>query len=223
MSVCLGGCTSLLGIDELQLRDGAVIPPDQEAIPEDVAPDTRVPVERTITFQDGTNAYSGTRDTYIRSNPPDKGQAHGAELIVRWENTSDKTALLRFEAIFGATAIPLTAQIESATLHLSVARTGTPAKLSEVLIPWTEDVSWDGFGATAGIDAADVGVFVGDVTATAATTEVDVTASVRRWLAAPETNHGWLFVPQGGINVEIASRDVAAITTRPSLVVRYRD
>jgi hypothetical protein len=181
----------------------------------------------TVTFQQGVNGYSGTVDTYIMEYYP--GTAYGTESSLGWDNndphgSGDYTfGLIRFDDIFGTDAgqIPPDAIIQSATLTYYVYDTGDLADVNEVMIDWSEDVTYNGFGGDAGVQVDEYGVSVGSGSGATSAQSIDVTASLAAWASAPSGNHGWIFRPTGGGGVDVRSSEYATVGQRPSLTVEY--
>ena len=181
----------------------------------------------TVTFQQGVNGYSGTVDTYIMEYYP--GTAYGTESSLGWDNNDphgsgdDTFGLIRFDDIFGTDAgqIPPDAIIQSATLTYYVYDTGDLADANEVMIDWSEDVTYNGFGGDAGVQVDEYGVSVGSGSGATSAQSIDVTASLAVWASAPSGNHGWIFRPTGGGGVDVRSSEYATVGQRPSLTVEY--
>jgi len=95
------------------------------------------PVPTTITFQDGTDGYAGTVDTYIMEDQPTS--SFGSLESVEWDNDDppssglEKFALIRFDDIFGPgpNQIPVGATVLSANVKYVVYNVGNPRKLLE--------------------------------------------------------------------------------------------
>jgi hypothetical protein len=180
-----------------------------------------------VTFQQGVNGYSGTVDTYIMEYYP--GTAYGTESSLGWDNNDphgsgdDTFGLIRFDDIFGTDAgqIPPDAIIQSATLTYYVYDTGDLADVNEVMIDWSEDVTYNGFGGDAGVQVDEYGVSVGSGSGATSAQSIDVTASLAAWASAPSGNHGWIFRPTGGGGVDVRSSEYATVGQRPSLTVEY--
>ena len=109
--------------------------------------------------------------------------------------------LIRFEDIFGSGPgqIPAGATIISAKLHYTVNNEGEDGNVNEVVVDWSEAVTWNGFGSAAGVQTEDYGAAV--ATASASPTGkyfIDVTSSLASWSGNPSANKGWIFRPTDG-------------------------
>ena len=189
-----------------------------------------LPSTITVTFRNGLNSYAGTVDTHIMQGEP--AASHGTLTDVGWDledvdgnAVTQKFGLIRFDNIFGSGAnqIPSGSTIQSATLRYVVFDVGGQANVNEVAVDWTTNVTWNTFGAAAGVQAGDD---YGDArgTATAATTgekTVDVTASLSAWVITPANNRGWIFRPTTNAGVDFRSSEYATAADGPSLTVQY--
>ena len=83
-----------------------------------------------LTFQQGSNGYTGTLDTHVRSDEITTALRHIGAVLV--DNASPLShGLLRFDNIFGAGAgqIPLSATIFSASLSLRTDNLGNDIRV----------------------------------------------------------------------------------------------
>lgn len=181
------------------------------------------PSSGTLTFVDGPD-YDATRDTYLSAAMPD--QALGAGLQVRWEADVPEVGLVRFDGVFDDGAVPAGATITEAILAITVidpSDENGDGQLVEVAIPWTEAVTFNDFGAEAGVQQGDrhPETIAALPVRLAGRQELDVTESLQRWSAGERDNHGWLLL-SGNINDEVMhSRETATAGDRPTLMVSY--
>jgi hypothetical protein len=181
----------------------------------------------TVTFRQGDDGYSGTVDTFIMEDEP--GAAHGTLESVEWDARDpqsstpprEKLALIRFDGIFGAGQIPPGATIQSATLTYYVYNTGDSANVNQVVIDWSEDVTYNGFGGDPGVQTDEYGASVGSAGGATGAQSIDVTASLVAWAGDPSSNQGWIFWPTGEDGVDFRSSEYGIIDQRPLLTVEY--
>jgi hypothetical protein len=190
-------------------------------------------VTDTLTFQQGVSGYMGMVDTFIQQPAPTTEFSSNAGVEWDGEVTSgqgdDEVTLIRFDDIFGSAAgqIPAGATILSATLRYRVSSVansqGNPANVYESLAAWQENVTWNTFGGEAGVQADEYTNLVASAPATATNTEytIDVAFSIQRWLADPNTNLGWIFVPTGNDGVILFSSESATVANHPLLSVTF--
>lgn len=186
-------------------------------------------VADTLVFRENAAGYTGTQDTFLQQSAP--GAGHGNLDRTEWDSDDppgtgqDNVALLRFDSIFGggANQIPAGAQITSATLTYDVINEGGVANVYESAVAWSESVTWNGFGASPGVQSADLGAFVGNAAGTIGTRSLDVTTNVAAWSADPSSNHGWLFLPASTDGCEFRSSENATGSLRPTLTVVFNE
>jgi hypothetical protein len=179
----------------------------------------------TLTFQEGVSGYSSTVDTFLSENDP--ATSKGAVTVVEWDGDEPATSgrsnfgLIRFDDIFGAGVgqIPPGSQITSATLTYTVNNAGNSGELYEVAVTWGETVTYNGFGVSAGVQAADYSDFVNLGPGTAGEQNLNVTASIAKWVDSPGDNRGWIALPTGTNGVEFRSSEYATVAERPKLTV----
>ena len=180
-----------------------------------------------VTFQQGTDGYTGTVDTYIQVGT----SAHGTEDGIFWDGSPDKVSLLRFESLFDSNGgpIPTGGTITSAVLHYVTDDGGNPADVYAVNHDWSDAVEYSGFGGSAGAqlgedyDGPSIGLASGGTSGQNTRTErsVDVTSAVAAWSVDPDNNHGLVFIPTGSSGVGARSSEFADPADRPQLTVKY--
>ncbi|UCE58166.1 MAG: DNRLRE domain-containing protein, partial [Phycisphaerales bacterium] len=144
-----------------------------------------------------------------------------------WDLVPVKFALLRFEELFDTETtpgpIPTGALITSATLtYVNNGDTGQDADLHEVLIDWTDTVTYNTFGGVAGAQTGDdYDSTVVAVAPDVPTQPIDVTSSLQEWSDDPSSNRGWVFVVAVDGGVGIHSSDIETVSQRPMLTVTY--
>ncbi len=179
-----------------------------------------------LSFQQGSNNYSGTKDTYIRESKPNISYANTTGIFVDASDSALKEmqGLLQFSAIFGSAAgqIPLGARITSATVTLSVTDgSSNGASFYRMEQDWALRPvwSWAAFGdgiQTDGVEAR----ATHDVTLSRISKGkevIDVTQSLQAW-SLGEQNNGWLLRTPGSDGWEFDASESAAA---PVLTVTY--
>jgi alkaline phosphatase len=193
------------------------------------------------TFQQGVNGYTGAHDTHVRGNATDAALAFGATptLVVDGsDGGAPSQAVLRFDNLFGALAIPDGAEIRSArlTLHTGNAandQTNDTLAIHRLLVAFTEATTWNSAGnqLNNGFSLNGAGTGDDDYLATAESTFVspdmnalvmfDVTATLQAWLANPSNNFGWLIASSGTDGWRWDSSEGAIAALRPMLEVTF--
>jgi hypothetical protein len=189
----------------------------------------------SVTFQDGLNGYTLTRDTYLSSFHP--SLAFGTSPFIYDHRANNYVGLFRF-AIFQSEGgpIPDGAIIQSATLSLykesAYSMTYAVHRLvrdwSEAAATWQQALPgqpWAVPGAAgSGTDYAAVADAQGSVGYDPGWLQFDVTTGIRQ-MSAGQPNRGWKLVPISGYLNSLKrfhSRDSqVAPALRPKLTVSY--
>jgi hypothetical protein len=164
-----------------------------------------------LDFNGQNSIYTGgCQSTYIRSD--NRNYIGALDTGVWWDGSSTdghfEAALVQFTDIIGLGPYQLRPheQIRRATLRYFVDDTldanapGDSASLHEISIPWNASVTtFNTFTGAQGLNEAEYRV---PMIATAFATgagwfNIDVTASVNRWINGT-SNNGWIWLPTGG-------------------------
>ncbi len=191
-----------------------------------------------VQLRQNVNGYTGVSDTYINEYAPDSNfndPSHWGDLQVR-TGSPGKRALLRFDL---AGQIPAEAQILTATLHLwatSYRSADRPMDLELYrLIPeWDANqatwnsrltgVGWDAKGADGAGDHEASPVDTITLDRVSAEYVLNVKDAITGWLAAPDTNKGFLLKPKATSIIEYrfyASDWLNDAQKRPLLDIYY--
>ncbi len=196
----------------------------------------------TLTFQQGSNGYSGVTDTFI-SSYGDPYAPHGFEpiLAVRWQRSAQSSDAEATFLQYDLSAIPTAARIESATLDLYVTgRTNfNSMTLSAygVLRPWqatqanwysaTQASAWFAPGCN-GINSDRLGLATDsvDIAGTGMWVHFTLTSLVQGWAHDPAGNFGLVLKPVGtsstpSVRYELAGSLHPDPGLRPRLTVTY--
>jgi hypothetical protein len=188
---------------------------------------------QTFNFQQGSGGYVGQLDTQLSGADPDAVLGNEPEVSI---DASDggfpSQALLRFEGLFGSGAGQIAADsvITAATLTLNITSAGSGLRLHEMLLPWGNTSTWNGFGnglQADGIEVTSTPLLTLGADDSGANIEegllvIDVTAALRRAQAgfAP---HGWAllpWLPNGTNGLDFYSAEWVTVAERPLLTVQ---
>lgn len=185
----------------------------------------------TISFQDGSSSYSGTRDTGITAKSPTSNQ--GTKKSIDINGSPDIAALLRWDIQSIATGNI----VQSATITLNVTGASVNTyQIYEVDQNWSETgATWNKYSSTgnwqtAGAQGAlDVGATVlGTLKATAKgkitiTLNADGIAVVQKWIDNPGSNFGLVIKNYAAGNdvLTFDSRQASTAANRPKLTITY--
>ncbi|WP_431358814.1 DNRLRE domain-containing protein [Halovenus amylolytica] len=178
-----------------------------------------------ISFQQGSDGYSGTVDTTLAEAEPNQSfnTAGGVTVDTQEPHSTDNRtqALLRFNDIIGnddGQVSPGTT-IESATLTVETTDEGDGGVGHRMLTDWNGEDTWvslDGGIEPDGNEATTDPEFeTGEIST--GTTSIDVTQSVQQWING-EPNYGWAVLPLGDNGWDFATSNS---DTPPKLTISY--
>jgi hypothetical protein len=183
----------------------------------------------TVTFQDGVNGYSGTRDTY--TNSVDPAVVRGSEITFIQDidpPTDERRSLL----LFDLTSIPAGVTIQSATLQFYVNTEGQGFNMHRMLVPWNEaTVTYASIGnrhfapdntdAQSSVNAN----WPGNDGYTGLITVTVPASTIQDWVNGTLTNNGWLMTAtHADDGQQLRSRENTTSTPdidHPKLTVTY--
>ncbi len=196
----------------------------------------------TVSFQEGVNGYSGTRDAHILEWPARSGYntgAHDEIEATRYDGSDsndDKAILIEFDL----SSIPSTATVTAANLALFFTdeRNGSAPKtlnVHRVTGSWIE-------GAGTGIDGDDVAGVDWDSMPSFDAPSMDdqligtvvdtwysfsITSAAQSWVSSASSNYGVILMedsPSGSDGTkDFASSEHATLSWRPQLTVLYTE
>jgi hypothetical protein len=185
----------------------------------------------TVSFQDGVDGYTGTRDTKLMSDSP--ATAYGTASKMEVDGSPDRSSLIYWDL----TSIPPGSVVQSVDITVNVTNTSSQSyECYQLLQPWIEnEATWNqyAFGQSwqvAGADGAEDrdSTVLGSITApneglfTMSLNTAGV-AAVQSWVDNPSSNHG--FIIQDYINasngMDFSSRETGTVANRPKLTVTY--
>ena len=185
----------------------------------------------TVSFQNGTNGYSGMIDTHIRSDATTT--THGSANPLLIDGSPDYSALLKWDL----SSIPAGKTVTNVTLTFNVVNV-TPHvyELYALKRAWSETnatwvvastgVNWQTAGASGANDRETTAL--GTITASATgartiTLNSSGLAKVQSWINTPSGNHGFIiqdYTVSDGLDV--SSSETATISQRPILTITYQ-
>ncbi len=178
-------------------------------------------------FRQGVGTYVGAVDTQIRQADP--GGSYGSATSVSVDASdpsgNQNHVLLRFENLFGPDGVPTDREIVRAWITVQADNPGDGAAVHRMLVPWSDTATWGGDFGGDGVqaDGIDAVAAVEDVVSGATgPVEIDVTAAVSAWQAAPAENFGVVLLPLGNNGWDFATSE-AATNARPELTVVFAD
>ena len=188
-------------------------------------------VVTNTSFQEGTNSYNGTEDTWLEEGDPAQGHGSDSELEVDLDSGGGETqSLIRFDNIFGTGPgqIPPGSTINSASLIIEVTGESDPAAnitLHRMLVNWDESSTWNSMTGGLQRDNAEATIAV-DATISnpenaGTNTITGLAATVQAWLDGGATNYGWAIFTDETDGFDFASSEYGTVNQRPQLVVDF--
>lgn len=192
---------------------------------------------RTLEFQDGAspgNSYAGTRDA--RLSDKDLAVNRGSDSFIEVESSGDpggKPTLLRWDL----REIPAGSRVATVTIRLNMASVSREEAyvVHELRRPWVErEATWLEFAAgkpwgapgAKGPDDRGPAVLARFVAARgpfAFDLNPEGVAAVQRWVEAPDSNHGFIFLSTAAQGEFYAhSREAEPPSIRPKIAVTFR-
>lgn len=191
----------------------------------------------TYLFQNGREGYNSGRDTWVGNNQDEFITNYGDDdtIYLQAPNQEDFAfGMIRFDDIIGpgASQIPPDAVVINAILRVGVINEGNSPVLVQEIQPWEsafvntyfdemtvtfENFVENGFFPEPGVEIGmePIGQFDPD----SGVHEIDVTASLGKYLIDPSTNYGWILEPTSGNDVEIAAGEWES--TAPALSITF--
>jgi hypothetical protein len=207
-----------------------------EALPADVAVSVAETELVSVTFQQGSAGYTGTRDTYLASGSSSNNNYGTATTM--YLRSGYNHSLIAWDL----SSVPSSAVVQSVTLsfyvNTAVAGGATNVFLYESTRPWTElGATWARWNNTVstGMWSAAGGAGVSDMrfaplgtfslAATGMRTcalNADGIAAVQQWLREPAVNNGFMLINNSeGTAAQLRTRDYGTAADRPSITITY--
>ena len=186
----------------------------------------------TVTFQQGTDGYTGTQDTYTDENFTTNNNGSLIEVAVDLDDgAGDATTqgLIRFDDIFGVGAgqIPVGATINSAELTVYVTNVSNGAAqvtLHSMLMDWNEASTWDSTVNGVSTDDVEASSAIDSTLASpdnlGSQTFTGLAAVLQAW-SDGAANYGWVITTDNDNGWDFASSENGTVSFRPVLTVDY--
>ncbi len=176
-------------------------------------------------FQQGSNGYAGTQDTYVR-NGTNTSQGNNTTISFDGSGSGTEQGLIRFDSIFGngPGQIPYGSTINSASLTIYAIEDGTTnPTLHRILgLNWDESSIWSDLGSGAqfnNVEASSSADSSVDASSPGYRTFTGLASTVQAWADGAD-NLGWVIKFDGNEWI-IATSENGTAAWRPQLSITY--
>lgn len=184
----------------------------------------------TVTFEEGTDGYSGTHDTYLNEASPNMNFGGSAILVVDdASGSSERQSLIKFDNIFGSGPgqIPYGSAITSATLQFYVSNTDPldAVEIYQMHTFWDESSTWNSLSGGISVNGVEAGLVPLAILWTGGSGSQQFTglaSSVQAW-SDGTANNGWVIATaySSADNWNVYSSEHPTVGARPILSVTY--
>lgn len=197
-----------------------------------VQEDAGGPVAGWVSFQEGTDSYASTTDTYVQSGANEStNRGSTTALIVDKNNTNERFGLLKFDNIENAFTDNTAVTVTSAGMDIEINSEGQGMRIYKFLASWTEATTYSSGGSIfAGglgysLSAMSVPTVVVDANNFTGAISIELDAStVQEWINNPSVNHGMFFIGDHGTDgLQFRSSEWSTVTQRPKLTIAYTE
>jgi hypothetical protein len=184
-----------------------------------------------VSFQDGVNAYTGTRDTKIKSDATTTN--FGTNTTLEIDGSPDYAGLISWDL----TSIPAGKTVTAVTVSFNVTDISASAyELYALKRAWSETtatwnvastgVNWQTVGANGANDRETT--VLGSLTGSTAgvktiTLNASGIAKVQSWINTPSTNYGLVILDYANTDgLDLNTREIGTVASRPKITVTYQ-
>jgi hypothetical protein len=191
---------------------------------------TATPSLQTVSFQDGVDGYTGTRDTKLMSQDPTTN--FGTATKLELDGSPDRSALLYWDL----SSIPPGSIVDSVDITVNITNGTTHNyEFYESRQPWVEsEATWNQYASgqswqVAGADGSSdrgstvFGVISGGKGLATISLNAAGVAMVQAWVDNPPSNLGFIILNyiSATNGLDFSSRETGTVSVRPKLTVTY--
>jgi hypothetical protein len=184
----------------------------------------------SVSFQDGMDGYSGTRDTKLMSQDPDTNFGDASKLEI--DGSPFRSSLLYWDL----TSIPQGSVVHSVDVTVNITNaSGHVYDFYKSLRPWVEsEATWneytfglpwetDGSDGFSDRDSTVLGSISGSKGLATVSLNAQGVATVQAWVDDPSSNHGFIILNyiNAKNGLDFSSRENGTASNRPKLTVTY--
>ena len=190
-----------------------------------------------VSFQQGTDSYAGTTDTYVQSGANEGTNRGSTTSVIMDKNASnERFAFVKFDDIENAFTDNTAVTVVSAGMTVTVNSEGQGARCYKMNEAWAESTTYSVIGTrlnggstdgTTGYPASAMSVptviLDNDGVTGEALFELDA-STVQEWINNPSVNHGMLFIgDHSGDGLQFRSSEQTTVSQRPMLTIAYTE
>ena len=190
-----------------------------------------------VSFQEGTDSYAGTTDTYVQSGANEATNRGSTTSVIMDKNASnERFAFVKFDDIENAFTDNTAVTVVSAGMTVTVNSEGQGARCYKMNEAWVESTTYSAIGTrlnggstdgTTGYPASAMSVptvvLDNDGVTGEALFELDA-STVQEWINNPSVNHGMLFIgDHSGDGLQFRSSEQTTVSERPMLTIAYTE
>jgi hypothetical protein len=187
-------------------------------------------VTATVSFQDGVDGYTGTRDTKLMSQDP--ATNFGSAIRLEIDGRPLRSSLLYWDLA----SIPPGSIVHSVDVTVNITNaSGHVYDFYESLRPWVEsEATWNEYasGQSWETDGSDgfsdrnstvLGSISGPKGLATVSLNAPGVATVQAWVDDPSSNHGFIILNyiSASNGLDFSSRETVTVSIRPKLTVTY--
>jgi len=185
-----------------------------------------------VSFQEGTDSYSGTTDTYVQSGSNESTNRGATASVIMDKNAADERfAFVKFDDIENAFTDNTAVTVTSAGMDVTINSEGQGTRAYKMLAAWTEATTYTSSGtllvggtgySLSAMSVPDVVLDANNFTG-AAQLELDA-STVQEWINNPSVNHGILWIgDHSGDGLQFRSSEWGTVSERPKLTIAYTE
>lgn len=190
-----------------------------------------------VSFQEGTDSYAGTTDTYVQSGANEATNRGSTTSVIMDKNATDERfAFVKFDDIENAFTDNTAVTVVSAGMTVEINSEGQGARCYKMNEAWAESTTYSVIGTrlnggstdgTTGYPASAMSVptvvLDADGVTGQALFELDA-STVQEWINNPSVNHGMLFIgDHSGDGLQFRSSEQTTVSQRPMLTIAYTE
>lgn len=187
-----------------------------------------------VSFQEGTDSYAGTTDTYVQSGANESTNRGGVTSVVIDKNAAnERFAMVKFDDIENAFTDNTAVTVTSAGMDVTINSEGQGMRVYKKLVSFAESDTWTSGNASGAYTGGtgyslssmslanpvlDLNNFTG-----AASFELDA-STVQEWINNPSVNHGmWFIADHSSDGLQFRSSEQGTVSQRPVLTIAYTE